>query len=396
MALKFGHISLFVASISAFGVFFSACSSNKYTSKDGEVIFSASSNIEESPSLIGVDVNVPKTIENTCLLATDFDPENSGISMDSYPKINDSQYKSLFARGGKYDFYVHPIVCNGAIYDFVNGKIVAYKLDAKGNVKKQWSAAVLEGNERSNIQLANARLNDGFIYVSASNGWVAKFDVSKRAVVWKKHYAGGFGASPTVYNDRVYLISATDELLALDANTGEVDWQIEEDSGATTSLQTPPVVLYQDKVLAGFSNGILALVEADSGNVVWKTKVINGRASGNIVNILDIDFPPVIFENEGIVVAGGIRSSVMGFDLLTGEPRWQIATGLNSYMLKNDDGFGFFVDKDNNNIVFNAINGAIKTIDKRGDVVVSERLPSYLNYGKDYISQRVNRYFDGV
>lgn len=394
MAFKFGNASLFVAVMTACSVFFSACSSNKYTSKDGEVIFSASSNIEESPSLIGVDVSKPKTVENTCLLATDFDPENSSISMDSYPKINNSQYKSLFVRDGKYDFYVHPIVCDGAVYDFTNGKIVAYKLDVKGNVKKQWSASVLEGNEKDNIQLANARLKDGFIYTSASNGWVAKFDVSKRAVVWKKHYAGGFGASPMVYNDRVYLISATDELLALDANTGEVDWQIEEDSVATTSLQTPPVVLYQDKVLAGFSNGILALVEADSGNVVWKTKVINGRASGNIVNILDIDFPPVIFENEGIVVAGGIRSSVMGFDLLTGQPRWQIATGLNSYMLRNDDGFGFFVDKDNNNIIFNAINGAIKTIDRRGDAVISERIPSYLNYGKDYISQRVNRYFD--
>ena len=223
MALKFGHISLFVASVSAFGVFFSACSSNKYTSRDGEVIFSASSNIEESPSLIGVDVGKPKTVENTCLLTTDFDPENSGISMESYPKINDKQYKSAFARDGKYDFYVHPIVCDGAIYDFVNGKIVAYKLDAKGNVKKQWSAPVLEGNERSNIQLANARLHDGFIYTSASNGWIAKFDVAKRSVVWKKHYAGGFGASPTVHNDRVYLISATDELLALDANTGGVD-----------------------------------------------------------------------------------------------------------------------------------------------------------------------------
>ena len=396
MSLKFGNTSLFIVAMAACSVFFSACSSNKYTSKDGEVIFSASSNIEESPSLIGVDVSKPKTVENTCLLATDFDPENSGISMDSYPKINDSQYKSLFVRDGKYDFYVHPIVCDGAIYDFTNGKIVAYKLDAKGNVKKQWSASVLEGNEKDNIQLANARLKDGFIYTSASNGWVAKFDVAKRAVVWKKHYAGGFGASPTVYNDRVYLISATDELFALDANTGEIDWQIEEDSGATTSLQTPPVVIYQDKVLAGLSNGILALVDADSGNIVWKTKVINGRASGNIVNILDIDFPPVIFENEGVVVAGGIRSSVMGFDLLTGEPRWQIATGLNSYMLKNDDGFGFFVDKDNNNIIFNAINGAIKTIDKRGDVVVSERLPSYLNYGKDYSSYRINRYFDAI
>ena len=396
MALKTKNTCLFVAAVLACGIFFSACSSNKYTSKDGEVIFSASSNIEESPSLIGVDVNVPKTVENTCLLATDFDPENSGLSMDSYPKINDKQYKSAFARDGKYDFYVHPMVCDGAIYDFVNGKIVAYKLDAKGNVKKQWSASVLEGNEKDNIQLANARLKDGFIYTSASNGWVAKFDVSKHAVVWKKHYAGGFGASPTVYNERVYLITATDELLALDGNTGEVDWKIEEDSGATTSLQTPPVVVYQDKVLVGFSNGILALVEADSGNIVWKTKVINGRASGNIVNILDIDFPPVVFEDEGVVVAGGIRSSVMGFDLLTGAPRWQIATGLNSYMLKNDDSFGFFVDKDNNNIVFNAINGAIKTIDKRGDVVVSERVPSYLNYGKDYISKRVNRYFDGV
>ena len=396
MASETKHISLFVVVAMVCSIFFSACSSNKYTSKDGEIIFSASSNIEENPSLIGVDVSAPKTVENTCLLATDFDPENSSISMNSYSKINDKQYKSLFARDGKYDFYVHPIVCNGNIYDFKNGKIDVYKLDAKGNVKKQWSVAVLEGNEKDNIQLANARLNDGFIYISASNGWVAKFDVAKRSIVWKKHYAGGFGASPTVYNDRVYLITATDELLALDADTGELEWKIEEDSGATTSLQTPPVVAYQDKVLAGFSNGVLALLDTDSGNVVWKTKVINGHASGNIVNILDIDFPPVIFENEGIVVAGGIRSSVMGFDLLTGQPRWQIATGLNSYMLKNDDGFGFFVDKDNNNIIFNAINGAIKTIDKRGDVVISEQIPSYLNYGKEYISRRINRYFDAV
>lgn len=335
----FSHCSFAVVCLSVC-VILSACSGKKYTSNDGEIIFSTSSDLQIDERLVGVPVEPPILIEDTCLLTTDFDYQNAGISMDSYPKIDTSDYKKYFSRSGDLDFYLHPIICDGKVYNITNNaEIVAYKLQNK-RVKKLWSKKLLSSKEKKNILLSQARLDNGIIYVSTSNGWLMAFNTDTQEIVWKKNVKDVFSASPTIYEDKIYLISASDKLFAFDKNTGEVVWQVDEGASGIfqKSFQKSPVAVFQEKVVAGFSNGTIIAVNADNGEYIWKSKVVQAQNTSNATQN-DICFPPILF--NGVLVAGGLDTSVMGFDFKTGQALWQIPAGLNSYLFYNNDGFGF-------------------------------------------------------
>ena len=109
---------------------FSGCSGKRYTSNDGISIFSQSTNIDISPNLIYVDVEPQQVNIDECMLTNDFDPQKAHLSMLSYPDIDEGQYDSKFKRTGKLDFYLHPIMCDGKVFDITNtAKIIEYNLN---------------------------------------------------------------------------------------------------------------------------------------------------------------------------------------------------------------------------------------------------------------------------
>ena len=371
-----------------------SCGSKKYTSNDGEAIFSVSSDLQIDERLAGVSVEAPTYIEDACLLTTDFDYQNAGISMDSYPKIDVSDYKKYFSRSGDLDFYLHPIICDGNVYNITNeAEIEAYRLQNQ-KVKKMWSKKTLSSKEKKNISLSQARLEDDAIYISTSNGWVIAFDVEKQEILWKRNVPEIFSASPTIYENKLYLISASDKLFAFDRNTGEIIWQVDEGVSGVyqRAFQKSPVAIFQGKIVAGFSNGTIIVVKADDGEYIWKSKVVQAQNTSNAMQN-DICFPPILF--NGILVAGGLDTSVMGFDFASGQALWQIPVGLNSYMFYNSDGLGFFVDKNNENVCFLIQNGAIKSVKSHPQIAL-KNMPRYMNNGKNIKTIPVNRYFDAV
>lgn len=385
---------------------FSGCSGKKYTSKDGIPIFSQSTSVEISPNLMYLSIEPQQVNIDECMLTNDFDPQKSHLSMLSYPAIDENQYDSKFKRTGKLDFYLHPIICDGKIFDITNtAKIVEYDLKKDGKVKKVNSFNTLTFLEKNNKDVAFARLEkeNNIIYIATKSGYVIavnnnEIDNAKK-VLWKKQYSSGFMASPSIYDGKLFLISTTDEVYAINISNGEIAWKIdnEENTGEETSkksLQTPQILIHKDKVIAGLSNGSILKIDAKSGTIDWKSKVLSLSISSNIAEIFDIDFPPVIFADK-VLVAGGINTSVMGFDLKTGQPLWQIPASLNSYIMQNNQGFGFFVDGDNNNICFHGLTGEVKAIQSHENKIMSKPIPSYMVGGHSNVyTWHVNRYYD--
>jgi len=366
----------------------SSCSGKKYKPTDGESIFSHQNDLMEDPKLIGVYADEPVILNNICFKTTDFEYENAGISMKSYPKIDKNDYKKFFLRNGDLDFYLHPIICENIIYDVKNdAEIIAYALDNQ-KVKKKWSKNLLTSKEKNNILVANARLDDDILYVSTSNGYLIAFDVDKQKIIWKKKFDAIFSASPSINDDKLYIISTNNEVFAVNKNNGDTEWNFKGEKTITSSFQTPPVAIFNDKIVACFSNGEFVVLK-NNGDILWQSKVF--PANGANEDIMDIDFPPILVGN--VLVVGGINTSVMGFDFKTGQPLWQIPTGLNSYMLYNSDGFGFFVNNHNENICFHTQTGSIKKIQST-DKNILINMPKYLNNGKKIKTQPIYRFFD--
>lgn len=372
-------------------IFLPACANMKYSDKDGMEIFTQTSNIEESPRLFGITIEPQEININECMLTNDFDPQKAHLSMVSYPDIEEKQYDKLFKRIGKYDFYIHPIICDNKVIDVKkNGKIVMYTL-VDNKVKKEWSIETLTFKEKKNILVSFARLYNDNLYIATNNGFVIAFDINKREVIWKKQFESGFMSSPNIDNNKIFLVSTTDELYAINIENGELEWSIQEEQKMTKSLQTASVLIYKDRLIAGFSNGNILMVKQSNGNILWKANVSSNNA--NMSELTDIDFPPVIFFDK-VVVAGGIGTSVMGFDISSGRPLWIVETPLNSFILQNNQGFGFFVDRDNNNVCFNGMTGEVKAIKSDGSNIGIKEMPGYFNEGNNTYTWRINRYYD--
>lgn len=110
-------------------------------------------------------------------------------------------------------------------------------------------------------------------------------DAEKGTVLWKHQYPckkapdyfqGGTRATPTVHEDRVYILSHEGDLYSLDLENGKVEWSV--NVVADLAGERPqwgfagaPLVV-DDKVIVqkGGKKGSLVALEASTGSVVWQ------------------------------------------------------------------------------------------------------------------------------
>ena len=125
----------------------------------------------------------------------------------------------------------------------------------------------------------------------------------------ERRWSTGLGAPPTDgvgFAEDVAYVPAGEELVSVDAATGDVRWRAETDGRVTT---TPAVA---DGVVVGGTNGVTAF-ETDDGRRRWHADFGPTRSS------------PAV--RDGLVVVGGDDGVVRAFSLAEGSERWRVETG---------------------------------------------------------------------
>ncbi len=115
---------------------------------------------------------------------------------------------------------------------------------------------------------------------------------------------GLYKIQPAIAGDTIYAASADGELVALDRNTGKVQWKV----GLDLSL-SGGVGVYENVLLLGGSDGSVIQLDAADGSINWTTK-LNGEVLA----------PPQ--GNGRVVVAQSYEGRVQGLDFNTGEKLW--------------------------------------------------------------------------
>ena len=107
----------------------------------------------------------------------------------------------------------------------------------------------------------------------------------EKNVAWKTPIPGSAWSSPIVYDDHVFLTSATDEgkscrVISVNRKTGGIVWNVEVhhqvpgDKRRENSYATPTPVTDGQRVYAAFSDGAIVAVDFD-GERVWKNKDVD-------------------------------------------------------------------------------------------------------------------------
>jgi alcohol dehydrogenase (cytochrome c) len=140
---------------------------------------------------------------------------------------------------------------------------------------------------------------------------------------------GKWQSTPLVVDGIMYLTQRMNDVVALDARTGRVFWtyqhRVPADHQACCGANNRGLAIHGNTVYMGTLDARLIAIDAVSGRVRWNVEVVPYKDSG-----YSITHAPLVVKDKVLVGVGGGELGIRGFldayDLETGERRWRLYT----------------------------------------------------------------------
>lgn len=208
------------------------------------------------------------------------------------------------------------------------------KIETITKIKRNWRVDLGKEIRNGDAVISPAVLGD-YVYAASPAGRVEKLDIATGKRVWRaKLKDTTISAGVGVGNGLVLVGTSEGKVFALNQEDGSVDWSVQLDSEVlaspvaggsvivarsadgkvygiasfdgsrkwTISRQLPKLTLRGDSrpvvtqgvVFAGFSDGYMAALEAETGRALWDFPISFPRGTNEIDRLADIDTDPLL------------------------------------------------------------------------------------------------------
>ncbi len=176
---------------------------------------------------------------------------------------------------------------------------------------------------------------DGKLYTTNGAGKVMSHDAASGAQIWNVKPAGPLRGSPTVDFGSVYVMTQDNQIVALEAASGKLQWQESASSTASGVFGVAAPAAGQGTVIAGYSSGELVAYRYENGRTLWADALARTNISTSVGALTDIDADPII--DSGRVYALGQGGRMAAYELVTGQRIWELnLAGISSPALAGD------------------------------------------------------------
>ena len=139
--------------------------------------------------------------------------------------------------------------------------------------------------------------------------------------------ARGQQASPIVVDGVMYTTSAWSKVQVLDAATGQLKWQFDPevsrawDVKTCCGVQNRGAALWKGRVYVGTIDGRLIALDAETGDLAWEVQTTNPNEPYSITGAPRVFGDKVVIGNGGAEY--GVRGYVTAYDTETGDQAWR-------------------------------------------------------------------------
>jgi outer membrane protein assembly factor BamB len=212
-----------------------------------------------------------------------------------------------------------PVVSDGRVFA-LDAEAQVTAVDAASG-RPVWRADVSpesqSGDEGFGGGLAAA---DGRIFAATGFGEVVALSAADGAEIWRQRLSAPLRAAPAVDGGRVIVVTRDNSGVALDAETGAVQWRILSSSGGAGTLRGASPAVSGELVVLPFTSGELLAVRASNGRRLWSDVLAGGRRGLARAAISDASGAPVIA--GGAVFAANQAGQFVAIDGRTGQRGW--------------------------------------------------------------------------
>ena len=293
---------------------------------DGErlAVLSLSEAIVPDPSIADIEVRLPRPMVNASW------PQAGGRANHVMHHLAaDGALEPLWrvnigeGSSDEGQLLAQPVVGGSRVYTIdVSAEVRAHDLNTGSMI---WRAALKPDDDDDGILGGGIALNAGVLFVTTGFAQVIALDAANGAELWRRGLPGPLRAAPTARDGKVFAVTLSNVLYALDARRGDVLWS---HSGLTETVGlvggAAPAV-DNGIVVVPYSSGEIVALRAANGRVVWSEALIPLRRSDPVSSLAHIRGLPVI--DRDLVFAVGNGGRTVAIDLRTGSRVWEQGIG---------------------------------------------------------------------
>ncbi len=161
---------------------------------------------------------------------------------------------------------------------------------------------------------------NGLVLFGTRNARVVALSQGTGEEIWNVGVSSEVLAAPQT-DGRVVVAQTVDgKLIAFEAASGQRRWIYESTVPALTLRGSGRPLLAGNTVVAGFSNGMIAAIDASNGFLLWEERVAVPQGRYDIERVIDVDGDLLLAGST--VFASSYQGNLMGFDLQTGRIIW--------------------------------------------------------------------------
>lgn len=158
------------------------------------------------------------------------------------------------------------------------------------------------------------------LYYTTAQGDLVCVDRDSANPRWRQKLASEI-VSPAGTDDRIVVVHATDgSVFAHDASEGNLLWQHDNATPVLTLRGNPTPVVRDGQVVTAFANGELIAFDARSGVVQWEVSVGVAKGRTELERLVDVDGSPVVVDDRVYAVA--YQGNLVAIDRRTGGEVW--------------------------------------------------------------------------
>ncbi len=165
----------------------------------------------------------------------------------------------------------------------------------------------------------------GVLYVTNGYDEVLALKPADGTIFWRKSIGSPSQSAPTILDERVFVTTLDNRLLALNAVSGEILWEYTGLSEAAGLVGAASPAASHDIVVPVFTSGEITALRVENGSVAWSDNLSSSRRLGNLDSISDIRAHPVI--DRGLVIGISFSDRLVAIDERTGQRAWQREIG---------------------------------------------------------------------
>jgi outer membrane protein assembly factor BamB len=221
------------------------------------------------------------------------------------------------AGGGQ--LLARPVVADGRVFTMdAEGTISAF--DARsGSLAWRYEPEELDDE----VQLGGGLAYDGgWLFATLTSGTVVALNAASGSEVWRQSLLLPLRAAPTVADGRLLVVSADNQLYALDGETGQPIWRHTGFFEGAGLLGGPSPAVGDSVVVVPYSSAEVYALRLDNGRPLWNDTVQRPRRTQGLAEINDIDGMPVIEDSRVYVASYGGQTAAL--DLLRGIRAWDV------------------------------------------------------------------------